>query len=717
MKIRFFLILILSVIMVDNSFGQTAESYLNDLTTGKWRAKSPVNVVSMNDGERFAYISNDRKQIVVDFYKTTKPQVIFDIDKVPGSCPFKEIEGFAFDPNEAKILIEANSKPIYRHSVTSDYYIYNIGNNRISPLSESGSQQLALFSPNGRMVAFARDNNLYLKKLDFDTESAVTKDGKRNEVINGTADWVYEEEFSEVRYFAFSPDNKLLAFVKFNEKDVDEFSMQIFNDLYPTLETFKYPKAGTANSKVSVWVYDIENRTTTRMNVEGDDFYIPSIKWTNSADALAVVKLSRDQKNIELLSLNPRSGVATKLYGETSKTFSDYRNFKALQFCSDNSFVIMSEKDGYRHIYIHTATGIQKEQLTKGKFDVIAFYGYDEKSKTVYYQAAKNNPAEREVYKSVKGKMSQINSGKGLHSARFSTGFKYAIHNYSNQNTPNIYSVIDNSGRVVRRIEENSELKDKYGKSSLPSKKFFTFTTPQGVELNGWMIEPLQMPKDGKPRIVLTQYSGPDSQEVLNRWDYDWEYYLALNGFVVVCVDGRGTGGRGNEFRTCTYGQLGVLEAQDQIATANYMKDKYPDAKIGIWGWSYGGFMTLQCMTSEGSPFDAGVAIAPVVDWRLYNTAYTERFMNRPQENFDGYERTSVLNKADKLKGNLLIIHGTADDNVHAQNTYLMAEQLVEAGIVFDMQIYTDKNHSIVGSKARSNIYKRCMEFFYEKLR
>lgn len=717
MKIRLFSVLLLSIVIVNNIVGQTAETYLNDLTTGKWRAKSPVNVVSMNDGERFAYVSSDRKQIVVDYYKTSKPQVIFDIDKVSNSCPFSEVDGFTFDQNETKILIKTNSKPIYRHSVISDYYIYEINRNRVQQLSENGSQQLALFSPNGRMVAFARDNNLYIKKLDFDTESAVTKDGKRNEVINGTADWVYEEEFSEVRYFTFSPDNRLLAFVKFNETAVDEFSMQIFNDSYPTLETFKYPKAGTTNSKVSIWVYDIENRTTTRMKVDGDDFYIPSIKWTNSSDALSTVKLSRDQKTIELLSLNPRSGIATKLYGETSKTFSDYRNFKVLQFCSDNSFVIMSEKDGYRHIYLHTATGIEKEQLTKGNFDVITFYGYDEKRRTAYYQAAKNNPTEREIYKSVKGKMSQLNSGKGFHMARFSTGFKYAIHNYSDKNTPNVYSVIDNSGKVVRRIEENSELMSKRKQSTMPEKQFFTFKTPQGVELNGWIMEPLQMPKDGKPRIVLTQYSGPDSQEALNRWDYDWEYYLSLNGFVVACVDGRGTGARGNQFRTCTYGQLGILEAQDQIATANYIKSKYPNAKVGIWGWSYGGFITLQCMTTEGSPFDAGVAIAPVTDWRLYNTAYTERFMNRPQENFDGYERTSVLNKADKLKGSLLIMHGTADDNVHAQNTYLMAEQLVDAGVVFDMQIYTNKNHSIVGSKARSNIYKRCMEFFYEKLK
>ena len=710
------LILILPFVMNNNILAQDADTYLKELTTGKWRAKSPVNVVSMNDGERFAYIGNDRKQIIVDYYKTSKPQVLFDIDKHE-KCPFSKIDNFSFDQRESKILIETNGRPIYRRSVIADYYVYDIDRNKISQLSDGGSQQAALFSPNGRIIAFTRDNNLFLKKLDFGTESRITKDGKAGKIINGIADWVYEEEFAQVRYFTFSPDNKLLAYIKFDEKEVSEFSIQIFNDNYPTLENFKYPKAGTTNSKVSVWVYDIENRTTTKMQVEGEDFYIPYIKWTNSADALSIVKLSRDQKNIELLSINPRSGLSTKLYAEKSKTYSDYRNFN-VRFNADNSFVMMSEKDGYRHIYLYSPTGIQIQQLTKGKFDVTAFYGYDEAKKTVYCQAAFNSPTEREVYKVANNKMTPLDKRKGYHSALFSNGFKYAIHSYSDINTPNIYNVVDNSGKIVRNIENNSDLSDKYRKQSgIPQKKFFSFTTSEGITLNGWIIEPRNLPKDGNRRIVMTQYSGPDSQEAINQWDMDWEYYLAMNGFVVACVDGRGTGSRGTEFRNCTYGKLGILEAQDQIAAAQYLKQQYPNSKIGIWGWSYGGFMTLQCLTTEGSPFAAGVAIAPVTDWRLYNTAYTERFMNRPQENIDGYDLTSVLNRADRLQGSLLMIHGTADDNVHIQNTYLMADKLVEAGKIFDMQIFTNKNHSILGSKSRYNIYRRCMEFFYDKLK
>ena len=709
------LVLLVAVLAVNATvFSQSADQYLRDFTEGKFRAKSPVSVVSMNDGERFAYISKDRKQIIACSYANGKEEVIFDIAKIE-KCPLKEVWGFEFDKAEQKILINGEQKPIYRRSFITDYYVYNIQRNRIEPLSEAGKEQLAAFSPNGRIVAFARDNNLYLKKLDFDTESQITKDGKAGLVINGTPDWVYEEEFSNIRYFAFSPDNKLLAFVKFNEIDVRQYAMQEFDDTYNTFQNFKYPKAGQANSKVSVWVYDIENRTTTKMNIEGEDFYIPLIRWTQSSESLAVMKLSRNQKQMDLLSLNPRSGVPTKLYSETSKTYVDYQNFAQIAFNSDNSFVVMSEKDGYRHIYLHGANGLQKKQLTNGQFDVTALYGYDEKSQTVYFQAAKAHPTEREVYAAKNGKITALKQQKGYQTANFSKTFKYAILNYSDVNTPNVYSVINNSGKTLRTLEDNLALKEKFQQAGLPQKKFFEFTTPEGTTLNGWIMEPTQK-TSGSTKIMMTQYSGPNSQEALNCWMPDWDYAMALDGFVVVCVDSRGTAAKGTEFRTCTYGKLGQLESKDQIHAANYLKQKYPNAEVGIWGWSYGGFMTLTCLAADETPFKAGVAIAPVTDWRLYNTAYTERFMNRPQENFEGYDQTSLLDKAGKINGNLLLIHGTSDDNVHVQNSYLMAEKLVEAGVEFDMHIYTNKNHSILGSKTRYNLYRKCKEFFKNRL-
>ena len=709
-----FILLCISNLLV---FSQTAENYLQTFTSGGFRAKSPANVTPMNDGERYAYISKDKKQILATYYNSDKEEVIFDADKVL-NCPVKEIMGFEFDKGETRILLHSEVEMIYRRSFTTDYYVYDIKRNKIEPVSNNGAQQMAAFSPNGRIIAFARDNNLFLKKLDFNTESQITKDGKKNEIINGTPDWVYEEEFTNIRYFEFSPDSKLLAFVRFDEKEVGEFSFQWFNDSYPVLKIFKYPKAGTANSKVSVWVYDVENRTTNKMQISGEDFYIPTMKWTSTSDALAVVRLSRNQKQIDLLSINPRSGISTTLYSENSKTYSDYRNFDAIRFNSDNSFVLMSEKDGYRHIYLHEPNGLVKQQLTKGDWDVINFYGYDEKEKTAYFQAAKEVPTERNIYKSVNGKISCLDNRKGIHKANFSNNFRYAIHSFENTTTPNIYSIINNSGKIIRKIEENNELAQKIKEFNLPKKEFFTFKTSEGILLNGWIVKPAKTATGQKFPLVLTQYSGPDSQEVLNRWSCDWEYYLVMNGFAVACVDGRGTGARGRDFRTCTYGQLGILEAKDQIETANYLKnnDKDINSNIAIWGWSYGGFITLECMTSENSPFKAGITIAPVTDWRLYNTAYTERFMNRPQENFDGYDITSNLKRAANLKGNLLLIHATADDNVHTQNSYLMAEKLVEAGIQFDMQIYTNKNHSILGSKARYNLYKRCTEFLQSKL-
>ncbi|PID94736.1 MAG: S9 family peptidase [Bacteroidales bacterium] len=720
MNKKIFLTIAIFILGNATFFAQNADSFIDEYTSGKWRSKSPFGTIKpMKDGKRFLSISYDSQQIIANNYTNEKLTVILDLSKIK-DCPIKAIEDFELDESEKYILLHGKSNSIYRHSFTTEWYVYNCFRGTIEPLSNEGEQQEASFSPNGRIVAFARGNNLFLKKLDFGTESQITKDGKKNKIINGIADWVYEEEFANVKYFEFSPDSRLLAFVKFYEEPVKEYSMQVFNGLYPSVKKFKYPKAGTENSKVSVWIYDIENRTTTKMGIEGNDFYIPSIKWTSSSDALSVLKLSRDQKQIEILSINPRSGVTTKLYEERSKRYIDYENFATIKFNPDNSFVVLSEKDGYRHIYLHYANGLEKRQLTKGDFDVTAFYGYDTNTQTAYFQAAKQHPTQREIYKSQNGNIKALDSRVGYQYAKFSNGFKYAILNYSSKDKPDCYTVINNSGKKVRTLYDNNDLFDRYNKAItnkvLPQKKFFSFTTSQGVKLDGWYINPINQDISKKTRIMLTQYSGPDSQRALNRWDIGWEYYMAMNGFMVVCVDGRGTGAKGNEFRTCTYGQLGILETKDQIETAKYFKTQYPDATMAIWGWSFGGFMTLSCMTTEGSPFDAGVAIAPVTDWRYYNTAYTERFMNRPQENFDGYDKASVVNRADKLNGELLLIHGTSDDNVHIQNSYIMAEELVKSNINFDMQIYTNKNHSLLGKSTRMNLYKKCYEFLNKKM-
>ena len=712
-KISLSILLIFSAISL---FSQN-ENFLQMLTNGEFKAKNLLNVVQLNDN-RYATISENGAAIVAKYYNSDKTDTLFNIEKI-ANCPIKQISDFEFSQNEQKILITTDIQMIYRRSFTAKYYIFDVFRNRIEPLTENERVQMAHFSPNGRIVAFARDNNLFLKKLDFETESQITKDGEKNKIINGTPDWVYEEEFSNIRYFDFSPDSKLLAFVKFDESEVQQFSFQWFNSTYPTLETFKYPKAGTANSKVSLWVYDVENRTTKKMTIDGEDFYIPTMKWTSTSDALAAVKLSRNQKQIDLLTFNPRSGIATRLYTETSQTFSDYQNFDVVQFNSDNSFVLLSEKSGYRHLYLFEPNGIEKQQLTKGNWDVTNFYGYDEKSKTAYFQAAIESPIYRNIYSAKNGKNSCLDNRKGFHRAVFAKNFEYAFCSYENSDTPPIFNIINNSGKILKNIKNNSDFIKKIDNSNIPQKEFFTLKTSDNVELNAFIIKPKNFNPNKKYPLVMIQYSGPNSQEVLNRWKIDIEYYFAMEGFVVACVDGRGTGARGRDFRNITYGKLGIIEAHDQIEAAKYFaKQQYIDSeRIAIWGWSYGGFTTLMCMTDENNPFKAGIAIAPVTDWALYNTAYTERFMNRPQENFNGYDATNLLERAKNLNGNLLLIHGTADDNVHTQNTLIFAEKLVEEGKQFYMHLYTNKNHSILGAKSRSHLYIKCAEFLKEKLK
>ena len=696
------------------------ENFLQALTNGDFRTQNLLDVMQLS-GNRYATISENGTAIVAKYYSSDKTDTLFSIAKI-ANCPIKRIDNFEFSQNEQKILIAAETQMIYRRSFTAEYYVFDTFRGRIEPLTENGRVQIATLSPNGRIVAFARDNNLYLKKLDFETESQITKDGEKNKIINGTPDWVYEEEFTNIRYFDFSPDSKLLSFVKFDESEVQQFSFQWINDTYPTLTTFKYPKAGTEISKVSLWVYDIENRTTTNMKLDGEDFYIPTVKWTATSDALAAVKLSRNQKQIDLLTFNPRSSIATRLYTETSQTFVDYQNFDIVQFNSDNSFVLLSEKSGFRHLYLFEPNGIEKQQLTKGNFDVTSFYGYDEKTKTAYFQAAMTSPTERNIYSAKNGKIGCLDNRKGFFRAVFAQNFDYALCCYENSDTPPIYTIINNSGKILNTVKNNSDLKQKIETSSSNNflkKDFFTLKTADNVELNAWIMKPLNFDPNKKYPLVMVQYSGPDSQQVLNRWDIDWWYSLALDNFVVACVDGRGTGARGRDFRNITYGKLGLIEANDQIEAAKYFaKRQYIDnQRVAIWGWSYGGFITLMCMTDPNNPFAAGIAIAPVTDWALYNTAYTERFMNRPQENFNGYDETNILDRAENLSGNLLLIHGTADDNVHTQNTLLFAEKLVNAGKQFDMQLYTNKNHSILGAKTRLHLYTKCIKFLKEKLK
>jgi len=702
---------------------------LTDITSGKFKVKNLLSPQSMVDGEHYTILVNDNSIVKYNYKTGSTVDTLFSVFQAK-KCPIKKITGYTFSPNEQKILVYTNVKYRYRRTFTADYYIYDIKRKEIEALSDNGAQEVPLFSPDGRYIAYARKNNLFMYKVDFKSEIAITKDGEVGKIINGTPDWVYEEEFESTRHFAWSPDSKLLAFTKFNETEIPEFSFQLFKNehssddlnLYPGFLKFKYPKAGQSNSKVQVCVYDDFNKTTRLMKIaEADeDFYVPRIKWTNSPDQLAIFKLNRSQNRLEMFFADPRSTVTKLILREQDKRYIDYDNIDNLRFNSDNQYFFgVSERDGYRHIYQYRITGEIFKQITKGNWDITDFYGYDEAKKVLYYQSAEVSPMQRDIYSiDLKLKKLRLTDGKGTHTASFNSTYSLFVDNASSLSKPNSLFLYTNAGLKIRSINNNEYIKNDFESLNLPKKEFFTFKTSENIQLNGWILKPINFDTTKKYPVLQVQYSGPNSQQVLDKWSIDWEYYLATKGYVVVCVDGRGTGARGADFRKCTYGKLGILETKDQIETAKYLaQQSFIDKnRIGIWGWSYGGSMTLWSMSTGEKIFKAGIAVAPVTDWNLYNTAYTERFMNRPQENFDGYTQTSAIGMVSKLNGKLLIVHGTADDNVHVQNTMLYIDKLVEADKQFEMQLYTDKNHSILGNQTRKHLYTRMSEFLFQNL-
>ena len=703
---------------------------LYDITDGKFKVKTTQTPRSMNDGEHFSLLVNDKAVVKYNYKNAVTVDTVFSISRLKNS-PIKQISGYIFSPNEAKLLVYTNVKYRYRRTFTADYYVYDIKRNELIPLSDNGAQEVPLFSPDSRYIAFARQNNLFMTKLEFNTEISITKDGLLGNIINGTPDWVYEEEFEKTRYFEWSPDSKLVAFVKFDESKVPQYSYPLYLDksaekndltLYPTLVQYKYPKAGENNSKVSVCVYEdlYKSIKTMKLGDEEQDYYIPRIKWTNSADQLAIFKLNRNQNRLDMLLANPKSTLTKLCLRQEDKYYVDYENIDFINFSSDNlSFIGVSEKDGFRHVIKYRINGTVLKQLTKGNWDVTDVYGFDDKKQVLYYQSAEISPMQRDVYSiNLNGKKTRLTDGKGTHNASFNSTFTDFVDNTSSLEVPNTVTLRSITGSTIKVLENNASMASEFKSLNLPKKEFFNFTTSENIKLNGWMLKPANFDTNKKYPVLMVQYSGPKSQEVLDKWNIGWEYYLISHNYVVVCVDGRGTDARGSEFRNCTYEQLTVLETKDQIEAAKYLSNQsYIDKnRIGIWGWSYGGTMTLMCMTTGENVFKAGIAVAPVTDFRLYDTAYAERFMRRPQENFKGYDQSSALLRADKLQGNLLIIHGTADDNVHTQNTMLYIDRLVAADKQFEMQLYTDKNHSILGKQTRRHLYTRMSEFLFKNL-
>ncbi len=706
----------------------TLEDIQHDRT---FTPKTVEGLRSMNDGLYYTTLEDGNKVVKYSYKNGEKVSVIVDLSKIE-NAPIKSFSAYEFSDDETKLLLTTKIEKIYRHSFTAEYYVWNSVTNELTALSAKGRQQVATFSPDGERVAFVRDNNLFVKSLRFGTESQVTHDGKKNEIINGIPDWVYEEEFSFTKAFAWSPDSKFLGFIRFDETEVPTFSMPMYkgeapsldeNSPYPSEYLFKYPKAGEKNSTVSVHVFDIKSKTTVQVDLgETPDIYVPRLKWTADGAEMAVMRLNRRQNVLDVLLVNPFTGDSRSFFTEKNNRYIAEDFLDDFIFLPDNDyFVVNSERNGYSHLYLYDRQGFEVRQLTDGEFDVTDFYGFDSKKKLFYYQAAKESPMCREIYfVSLDGKkQGKLSQQKGTNKAEFSTGFKYYINYFTNNETPNTVTLHNSNGDLIRVLEDNKQLAQKLAEYQLTSKEFFSFTTSEGISLNGWMIKPSNFDPSKKYPVVMTQYSGPNSQEVLDTWSIDWYNYLAQEGFVVACIDPRGTGARGEDFRKVTYLQLGKYESDDQVEAAKYLGTlPFVDKNnIAIWGWSYGGFMTLLCMEKGGDLFKAGISVAPVTSYKFYDSIYTERYMRTPAENPDGYNDNSPLANPSGIKGRLLIIHGSADDNVHLQNTMEFTEEMVQAGIQFDMAIYTNRNHGISGGNTRIHIYQRMTDFLKMQLK
>jgi dipeptidyl-peptidase-4 len=689
---------------------------------------------SMNNGEHFTQLQyNDNYGEIVKYeYKTFKELgVILKGAELVPTAPNRKavpitIEGYLFSPDEKQLLIWNGTEQIYRHSTRESYYIIDIATKKITELSASGKQSYARFSPDGSKVSFVRENNLFFKDLISGTETQISFDGKNNSIINGAVDWVYEEEFTMAIGYEWSADGSRLAYYRFDETAVKEFNFQTYGELYPNDNKYKYPKAGEDNSDVTLMVYDVKAKKSINvLNVKGVSEYIPRFKWTTNSNVLSVQRMNRLQNKLELMLADfTKTGadMVNTIYTETSDTYIEIND--DLYFLENGKqFIWCSEKEGWMHYYLMDMNGKQVNQITKGEWEVTELYGVDEKKGLIYFQAAAINATEREVY-SIKldgSNMKMLSTKKGQSSADFSAGYKYYILSQSDANTPTMVTLHTADGKKIKVLDDNKELVEKLGGYALGKKEFMQIKTEGDVMLNAWMIKPANFDANKKYPVFFTIYGGPGNNTVDNTWEginYMWHQLLAQKGYIVVSVDNRGTGQRGKKFKHCTYGQLGKNEVIDQIEAAKYFGNlPYVDKnRIGVFGWSYGGYMSSLCITKGADYFKMAIAVAPVTTWRYYDSIYTERYMGLPQANSSGYDDNSPINHVSKLKGKYLLIHGTADDNVHFQNAVDMVTALVKANKKFDSFYYPNKNHGIGGGNTRLHLYNMMTDYIIANL-
>lgn len=719
--------ILVAVLLLTTSISVVAQEKLTleEIWSGAFRTKGMNELNAMKNSNQYTILNTDRaartQQIdLYDYATLTKTATLIDTKDFK---VLESIDSYTFDHAEKKILIATNSSQIFRRSFTANYFVFDIASKKLSKFTEKAIQE-PTFSPDGTKVAYAFENNLYVFDFLTNKETQITTDGKKNFVINGITDWVYEEEFAFVRAFDWNANSTKIGYIRFDETHVPEFSMDMYlKGDYPTQTVFKYPKAGEKNAEVSLHIYEVTSSKTQKIDLSTySDFYIARLKWTNDANVLSAQVLNRHQDNLDLLFIDGNSGAKKVVLNEKDKAYVDVTD--NLTFLKDNSFIWTSEKDGFNHIYHYDKSGKLKNQITKGKWEVTAYYGFDEKNKTIYYQSVENGSINRDVYSiAIDGKAKKRLSVKtGTNNATFSPNFQYFINTYSSATSAPYYSLNDSkTSKEIKKIQSNEAVEEKLAKYNVSPKEFSTITTEKGHVLNTWMIKPKDFDPTKKYPVFMFQYSGPGSQQVANTWnginDY-WFMMLAQKGYIVACVDGRGTGFKGAEFKKCTQKELGKYEVEDQIDAAKvFGKYTYVDkSRIGIFGWSYGGFMASNCIFQGADVFKSAIAVAPVTSWRYYDSIYTERYMQTPKENASGYDNNSPITHVNKLKGNFLLVHGTADDNVHVQNTMKMVEALVQANKQFDWAIYPDKNHGISGGKTRLQLYTKMTNFILEKL-
>ncbi len=718
------LFLLTFLIGVQPAVGQHQITIDDIWTNYTFRTRGVPGFRFMNDGSHYTALRNN---LIIKYNLASGDAVdtILDIGLLALPEHSRDVEDYTFSADETQLLLTSASESIYRHSTKEWTYVYTLSSGLLKALDENGKQMHATFSPDGKKVAYVKDNDVYFLDLANQKTTRVTSDGEWNKIINGSCDWVYEEEFSFTKAFAWSPDSRFLSYYRFDESQVPQFTMTNYpGELYPEYETFKYPKVGMANSKVTVHIYDSRSKKSIQIDRTSDpDGYIPRIKWTQDANKLCVFWMNRHQNKLELLLANSVTGKTSTLLTEENKYYIDiHDNLTFLK--SGDQFIWTSEKDGFNHIYLYGLDGQLKKQLTSGEWEVTDFYGVDEARGHIYFQAAAKSPLQREVYRAdLTGmKMTNLTNRPGTNRAQFSTTYDLYVWNHSTANSVPEIAVYDRNGKLVRELEKNESAKKWMTDCQVQPVEFFEFETTEGVSLNGFQVKPYNFDPNKKYPVLMFVYGGPGSQEVVDSYlgyDYWWFQSLAQQGYVVACVDNRGTGGRGEAFKKMTYLKLGHYETIDQIEAAKYLgKQSYVDpGRIGIFGWSYGGYMSSLCILKGSDVFNSAIAVAPVTNWKWYDTIYTERFMRTHEENKEGYEQNSPINFVDRLTGNYLLVHGNSDDNVHFQHTAEMAGALIKANKQFDTYFYPNKNHGIFGDNARRHLFTKMTSFLNENLK